>query len=630
MEKLDGKSLDLTKENIQTLKQLFPEVLTEGKIDFEKLKLVLGEEVETSKEKYEFTWHGKTQALKLAQTPSTGTLRPDKESSKNWNTTENLYIEGDNLEVLKLLQKSYFGKIKLIYIDPPYNTGKDFVYKDTFSDSIKNYKELTEQTTKKNFETGGRYHTNWMNMIYPRLKLARNLLSNDGVIFISIDDNEADRLKITCDEIFGSDNFIARVIHKNNSNKNQAKLMGVTTEYIFCYAKNIADLDTEWKIEKKGAGDIHRAFLSLKELGLSIEEIGKEIKEMYKRPKYAHLSRWNKVDEKGVFKDADLSREGGPKDFTIINPNTGEPCKIPKRGWGKSYEELLRLQSEDLIWYGDSNTPPAVKDYLIEGDLSVPDNFWYFDNSVDTRFIKELFGELVFENPKPIDMIKQIIKMTTKENDLIVDFFGGSGTTAQAVIEVNKEEGSRRKFILVQLPELTDLKSLAYKSGFINICEISKERIRHAGNKIIDGKGENDLDIGFKVFILDSSNIKSWDPNLENLEKNLFNLQENIKEDRTHKDLLYEILIKIGLPLTTPIEEVEVNGKIIYNVAFSSVLICLDNNIDLELVNEIIKLKPEDFDTKVIFKESGFINDTVKTNAIQTLKKNGINDVRSV
>jgi adenine-specific DNA-methyltransferase len=632
MDKLSGQTMDIVQHNIDSLKQLFPEVVTEGKIDFEKLKILLGDNIESNNAKYEFTWNGKENAIKLAQTPSLGTLLPDNESSKNWDSTENIFIEGDNLEVLKLLQKSYFGKIKMIYIDPPYNTGKDFVYKDKYHNSIQNYKEQTAQLTKANTETSGRYHTDWLNMMYPRLKLARNLMKDDGIIFISIDDNEDHNLRKLCDEVLGEDNFIARIIHKNNSNKNQAKLMGVTTEYIFCYAKNIASLkDSEWRVEKKGAGDVHNAFEKLKNQGLSISEISEEIKDMYRRPKYAHLSRWNKVDEKGVFKDADLSREGGSKEYTIINPNNGEPCVIPKRGWGKSYEELLRLQKEGLIWYGDSRTPPGLKDYLSAGDLSVPDNFWYFDNSVDTRFLRELFGRLVFENPKPIEMIKQIIKMSTNEKDIILDFFGGSGTTGQAVIEVNKENNGKLTFIVIQIPELTDQKSEAYKAGYYNICEIGKERIGRAGDIIRKNSSENDLDIGFKVFKLAESNIKQWN-NEETIEDLLSSLECNIVTGRTNEALLFEILLKIGLPLTTPIETIDVNGKTIYDVAFGSVLLCLDDDITLDIVNEMLNHLSEDIEPKVIFKEIGFRDDTTKTNAIQTLKKYGLKEenIRSV
>ena len=378
----DGSSLNIVESHIEQLKTLFPEVFSEGKIDFDKLKETLGDAVETQEERYNFTWNGKAMAKRIAQTPSTGTLRPCKAESKHWDTTQNLFIEGDNLEVLKLLQKSYHKQVKMIYIDPPYNTGNEFIYPDNYQDNLDTYLQYTHQQDEAgrkfgtNAETSGRYHTNWLNMMYPRLKLARNLLRDDGVIFISIDDNEVTNLRKLSDEIFGEENFIAQYIHKNNSSKNQAKLVSVSTEYFYCYAKNKNALkEVNWRVRKKGAQDVANLFNNLSKQGLPISEIELEVKEMYKRSKYSHLSRWNKVDEHGVFKDADLSREGGAKNYTITNPHTGLPCVIPNRGWGKSEDELKRLQEAGLIWYGSDDTPPGLKDYINPDDVSVPDNF---------------------------------------------------------------------------------------------------------------------------------------------------------------------------------------------------------------------------------------------------------------
>ncbi|MEK4873383.1 site-specific DNA-methyltransferase [Bacillus sp. FSL W8-0102] len=612
MNRLDGKSLDLVKTNIESLKKLFPEVVTEGKIDFEKLKLVLGEEIEKRNERYEFTWHGKTQAMKLAQTPSTGTLRPDKESSKNWDTTENLYIEGDNLEVLKLLQKSYFGKIKMIYIDPPYNTGKDFVYKDDFRDNIKNYKEMTQQTTKANTETNGRYHTDWLNMIYPRLKLARNLLTDDGVIFISIDDKELFNLKKICDEIFGEDNFLGNVVRATGTTTGQdSGGFGSSFDYILVYSK---DIDFE-----------------IGGIPLSEED----------------ESRFNLEDEKGKFSILQL-RKTGSADRRIDRPNmyyeilAPDGTKVVPIGpggyesrWRVGKDTYKKLESENMIYWkkiDDKGWVPYVK-YYLEGRTKRPSPLWddIEGNKKASLQVKSLLGNKGFDTPKPLELIKRCIQVANADNNsIILDFFSGSATTAHAVMQLNAEDGGNRKFIMVQLPELTDEKSEAYKAGYKNICEIGKERIRRAGEKIVQETGKTDLDIGFKVFKLDSSNVKTWDPDFENLEQTLFDLQDNIKEDRTKEDLLYEILLKIGLPITTPIEEIDYNGKTIYNVGFGSVLLCLENEIDLDIVNEMMKHRSEHMQPKVIFKESGFINDSVKTNAIQTLKKNGITDVRSV
>lgn len=608
MEKLDGKSLDLTKENINALKQLFPEVVTEGKIDFDKLKLVLGEEIEINKERYEFTWHGKAQSLKLAQTPSTGTLRPDKESSKNWDTTENLYIEGDNLEVLKLLQKSYFGKIKAIFIDPPYNTGKDFVYKDNYRDNIKNYKEMTGQVTKSNSETSGRYHTDWLNMMYPRLKLARNLLKEDGVIFISLDDTEIANLRKICDEIFGEENLIANIVwQKKYSPQNDAKYFSDMHDHILCYMKNKVD------------GNY-----------LNLLPRTEEQNSRYKNPDNDSRGPWKSSDFSVRTYSANYDYPVTLPSGRVVNPPVG-------RSWRTSRENFNELIRDNRIWFGENgDNVPSIKRFLSEvKDGRVPVTWWtredVGDNQLARNEIKDLFRDSApFDTPKPTSLIKQIIQIGMNKDDIILDFFSGSATTADACIQLNGEDNGKRRFIMVQLPELTDEASNAYKAGYNNICEIGKERIRRAGDKVVEETGKKDLDIGFKVFKLDSSNIKLWDPETENLEQNLFDLQDNIKENRTKEDLLVEILLKIGVPLTTPIEEVNVNGKVIYNVGFGSVLLCLEDEIDFVIVHALIKLKPEDFDTKVIFKETGFLDDSVKTNAIQTLKKNGINDVRSV
>jgi adenine-specific DNA-methyltransferase len=647
IDKLDLKSLNISEDKKSKLKELFPEVFSEDKIDFDKLKLTLGEDIADNEERFGLQWAGKKDCFKVIQEPSVGTLKPCKEESVNWDTTENLFIEGDNLEVLKQLQKAYYGKVKMIYIDPPYNTGGEFIYPDRFQENLDTYLAYTGQVNDEgkkfstNTETSGRFHSNWLNMMYPRLFLARNLLKNDGIIFISIDDNEVDNLNKICNEIFGEENFVSMFIHKNNSSKNQAKLVSISTEYFFCYSKNKEFLkDTTWRLQKKGAGDIAKKYNELKNNGLSLDEINNEIKEMYKRPKYSHLSRWNKVDEKGVFKDADLSREGGKKDYTIINPKTGVKCVIPNRGWGKSYEELLRLQKEDLIWYGSDDTPPGMKDYIDLDDVSVPDNFWYYDNSVDTRWIKNEFGDLVFENPKPLEMLKSIISLHTNDNDIVLDFFAGSGTTAHAVLDLNKEDNQKRKFICIQLPEPTLEKSFAYKSNFKNIAEVSKERIRKAILSIKSESKKNEgkiqfeddnliQDLGFKVFKLDRSNFKTWDGNTENdgiqnqLEKALFHIDTKSSEE----DILTEILLKSGFQLTVKMEEITLAAKKVFSIADGSLIVCLDKDITKELIQEIAKLEP----ARVVCLDSGFKErDELKTNAIQIMKSHGVDDFRTV
>ncbi len=617
MEPVEGKSLDLVKENILQLKKLFPEVVTEGKIDFDKLKLLLGEEIEERQERYEFTWHGKIQAMKLAQTPSTGTLRPDKASSKNWDTTENLFIEGDNLEVLKLLQKAYFGKIKMIYIDPPYNTGKDFVYKDDYRDNIKNYKEMTNQTTKANPETSGRYHTDWLNMMYPRLKLARNLLRDDGLIFISIDDHEYHNLKKMCDEIFGEENFLACFVWKRRASSAMAeKLISVDHEYIICYQRS--DFVNFKGIEKDYKG--------------------------YSNPDNDPNGEWTKGDL-----TVGMTREQRPNQYyDLVDPKTGNIFPAdPKRVWAYVPETMNKLIKEGrIIFPTDTSQKPMLKRYKKDLKIKVnPVSTWINEsnklivddsdsvfhlstglNSEGTKIIQEIFGSKVFDYPKPVSLIKALINQVCEANDIVLDFFAGSGTTGHAIFEHNVEKNTSVKFILVQLPEKLDKVNGSYHS----VADIGMERIRRAGEKIVKETGKQDLDIGFKVFKLDSSNLKTWDPDCENLEQTLFGLQDNIKEDRSQEDLLYEILLKIGIPLTAPIEEIMLNGKKIYNVAYGSVLLCLEDDIDLDLVQEMLKLTSDHMETKVVFKETGFVSDAVKTNALQTLKKHGIVDVRSV
>ena len=653
MEKLDMKTTEITEENIDKLAAIFPHCITEVKeengtitrgVDFNLLKQEFSNSVvDGPRESYSINWPGKKASIVSANTPINKTLRPCRKESVDFDTTENLYIEGDNLEVLKLLQENYIGKIKMIYIDPPYNTGKDFVYKDNFTRSKEEELEdsgqvdITGGKLVSNQETNGRYHSDWLSMIYPRLKKAKYLLKDDGVIFISIDDNEVHNLRKICDEVFGEDNFVAQYIHKNNSSKNQATLVSVSTEYFFCYAKNKEILKKEqWRLKKKGAQDIAKLFNSLNAKQKTLDEIELEIKEMYKRPKYAHLSRWNKVDSRGVFVDADLSREGGAKNYTITNPNTNTPCLIPNRGWGKSKEELIRLQKEDLIWYGSNETPPRMKEYIDPNDVSVPDSFWYYDNSVDTRWIKNEFGELIFENPKPLDMLKNMIEMVNLENgDIVMDFFAGSGTTAHAVLSLNAEDNVKRRFILIQIAEDLD-ESLRKSTGTAkktlqnaisyletkrkphNLTEISKERIRRASKIILDENADKDeikdLDIGFRVLKIDSSNMKDVYYTPDQMNQSLLDSQEsNVKEDRTDEDLLFQILLDWGINLTLPIKRESINNKEVYFVDEDTLAACFEDDINEEFVKELAKRKA----MRVVFKESGFKSDEMKINIDQ-------------
>ena len=626
MEKLQGTSMDIVQDNIEKLKQIFPEIFTEGKIDFQVLKQLLGEHIENDKERYSFTWKGKTQARQIAQDMSTGTLRPDRDNSKDWENTENLYIEGDNLEVLKLLQKSYHGKIKMIYIDPPYNTGKDFVYKDNFRDNIDNYLTITGQKTSvgykstTNTETDGSYHSNWLNMMYPRLKLARNLLTDDGVIFISIDDNEQENLKKICDEIFGEENFQGMVVRNtgtptgggNRSIVNEIDLILIYSKTKNCVINGVPLTEDEKKI-------------------------------------------YDREDKFGRYLVRSLRRTGGEDRredrptmfYPIVAPNGEEIYPIGPTGYesrwicGKEkYEELKKENLIEFQYNEKENKWQVMQKFYLEGRLKQPSNLWknIEGNKKGTREIRELFdGNKIFDFPKPVQLILYALQLITSSSDIILDFFSGSATTAHAVMQLNAEDGGNRKYIMVQLPEVCDEKSEAYKAGYKNICEIGKERIRRAGEKIksdetLPAENREKLDIGFKVFKLDSSNIKEWDSETENLEQSLFDSIDNIKSDRTSLDILYEILLKYGLDLNVPIVE----NKHFYSIGGGTLLISLDKEIDMEVIDSICEEYKtlleidEDFKTTVVFRDSSFANDVDKTNAMKKLEQVGIKEVRSI
>jgi adenine-specific DNA-methyltransferase len=615
---LDGKTPDIAEENIGKLKQLFPEVFTEGKIDFGKLGQVLGEYVEDSNERYNFTWNGKGRALRLSQTPSLGTLRPCKEESKDWDTTQNLYIEGDNLEVLKLLQKSYYGKVKMIYIDPPYNTGNDFVYKDDFHDSLENYKRITGQVDENgksistNTETSGRYHTDWLNMMYPRLRLARNLLADDGVIFISIDDNELDNLKKICNEVFGESNFrntilTRRRIKSLNSQfaDNGLYSMNVGFEYILVYAKSDNFLMKALWMKKgnvptKGRWDVFwsnadRPTMRYDILGFTPD-----------------TGQWRNSKEK-----ADIAIANYQKYIT-------------------EFENVMTLEEysrktgiTNFIRRIDNGTGKngGVQHWIAPSDTTLRTSNW---TDIEVSQIgKEI--DLPFNNPKSKQLIMELIKLANcQENDIVLDFFSGSATTAHAVMQLNAEYNSNLKFIMVQLPEITDEDSEAFKAGYKNICEIGKERIRRAGEKIKEEKGLEamNLDVGFKVLKLDTSNIRKWQPDYNDLEQSLMDYIDNYVEGRTELDVVYEIMIKYGLDLTYPVDEFTVAQKKVYSIGFGMLMICLDDEITTDVAKGILgkikELSPES--SRVVFKDNGFKSDSNKTNIKEILKSGGIEE----
>ena len=609
MDKMDGMTMNIEQENVEKLKEVFPEVFADGKVDFDKLQGLLGHYIADDKEKYSFSWKGKADSLRLAQKRSTGTLRPCKEESKNWDTTENLYIEGDNLEVLKLLQSSYLNSIKMIYIDPPYNTGNDFVYTDDFADGIAHYKEVTGQATKSNPETAGRYHTNWLNMMYPRLKLARNLLTDDGVIFISIDENEIANLRKICNEVFGEDNFIGTFIWRKKDGGGQAKdYFVIEHEYIVGYRKSDA---LQWEDEK-------------------------EIRD---------INEYKKIDAKGRYKITKLAkwgntarREDRPSMYFPLNAPDGTLAyPIAPDGndgrWRIGKEKMNELVQNDLIYWEKKNDLwiPYEKEYFTNQSKIIKQRSILYDvaNTGDgTDCLTELFGiKDIFENPKPFEIIIKLLKPVTSKNDIILDFFSGSATMAHAVMKLNAEDGFNRKYICVQLPEKTESNSVANKAGYQTICEIGKERIRRVGEKIKeenkDKEGIENLDIGFKVFKLDSSNLVKWDntptTDEEEVKKRIQQSLFYLVEGREDLDLVYEIMLKYGLSLTLPVEERKFDGITAYiiNHPDYKVLVCLAPNINLSAVEEMDK---ETIGT-YIFADRCFADANILSNTEEILKK---------
>ena len=617
IKKVDGKSLDIEAVDKEKLKTVFPQCFNEDKLDIDKLLSLCGEYIDNDFEKYKFEWKGKSECYKIAGKRSTGTLRPCVQESVDFENTKNLYIEGDNLEVLKLLQNAYYRKVKMIYIDPPYNTGNDFVYEDDFKDPLAKYKEITSQTTKSNPETMGRYHTNWLNMMYPRLRLAANLLRDDGVIFISIDDNEVTNLRKLCDEVFGEENFIAQFPWRKRTAKSDVPF-GVSQDYewILSYAKTNSFAAC---IE----GGTRKYF---------------ETDDLPGRPWRIHdlTSQRNASERPNSY-------------FSMVDPKTGKeyPCN-PNRTWAITKETFSDYYQQKRIVFPDDYaflniTKPAFR-YFKEDDIAkagdkfgfisvstkLPDNIGMTQDG--TKEIDDLFNQKIFGFPKPLEFIKFFVKISTatsnNEKDIILDFFSGSATTAHAVMQLNAEDAGKRQFIMVQLPELTDEKSEAYKAGYKNICEIGKERIRRAGAKI---KAEHpEVDTGFKVFKLDTSNLVKWDdtPILDNNTQDLFtrmnNMVESIKTDRTELDVVYEVMLKLGIPVTYKIFETQVNDRKVYSIGEDGlVLVCLDKSnggITPEDITAMCDLAP----AKIVAAENAFKDDVALSNAYYISKDKGI------
>ncbi len=629
MDKLKMHTPDKVDENIEKIASLFPNVVTEvikgyredgsaiveRAIDFDVLRQELSHVVvEGSQERYQFTWPDKRQSILLANQPIAKTMRPCREESVDFDITENLYIEGDNLDALKLLQETYLGKVKMIYIDPPYNTGNDFVYDDDFAQSTEEYMAGSGQYDDDggrlvpNLESNGRFHTDWLNMMYPRLKLAKDLMADDGVIFISIDDCEAANLtKIGC-EVFGVSNFITDIIwEKRYTRNNDAKLMSTVIDHILCFRKSDALLKLrEPRSEKQNS--------------------------TYSNPDNDPRGVWTSV----LFTSQRTKEERPNLSYSIKNPITGEIIEHPTNAWKYSKEQYERLQSEGRLYWGKEggNTYPRIKRFLSElDDGVVPINLWYYKDTATldegTKLVDSILGKDVFDYPKPIQIIQRMLNLMNDSNAIILDFFSGSSTTAHAVMQLNAEDGGHRKFIMVQLAEETDEKSEAYKAGYKNICEIGKERIRRAGRKIKEEAGllAQNLDIGFRVLKIDSTNMQDVYYNPSKIKQDQIGMfADNIKPDRSGEDLLFQVMLDLGILLSSKIEEKEIGGKHVFSVADDYLIACFDSNVTTETVTEIAKLKPY----YAVFRDSSMANDSVATNFEQIFATYSPTTVRKV
>lgn len=675
-EKLDLRSLDIAAERRGELLRLFPEARTEGgKVDFDRLKNALGDIVDTGRERYGLTWPGKADCFRTIQAPSLGTLRPAPDESVNFDATENVIIEGDNLEVLKLLQKSYLGKIKMIYIDPPYNTGNDFIYPDNFGETLQTYLQYTGQVDAEgrrfgtNTEADGRFHSKWLNMMYPRLYLARNLLREDGVMLCSIDDAEIENARRALSEVFGEENLVACLVWEK-SRKNDAKYFSIGHEYMLVYARSLDQLKADkivWREEKPGAKEIWDEYLRLRQRhGKDDRKIEGDLQSWYQGLPKGHpskkWSRYRRIDSNGPWRDRDISWPGGDgPDYEVLHPRTGKPCKVPEAGWRYSTpEEMQRQIKLGLVEFRDDHTEPPFRKAHIrpvteelddqaaesdEGEASgdeelatqVRGTYFYKQSQVAVKYLRSLIGK-VFDNPKDHDEIARLIKYAagSTPDGIVLDFFAGSGTTAEAVLQLNSSGGTSFRFIACQLPEPVNASEktgkAALKLGLKTIADITKERVCRVIKKLdaedegkldIDGKGKQDR--GFRVFKLAESNLIGWDggasKDAEALAKQLELHIDHIRQGRTDQDLLYELLLKSGFPLTTKVETKTLAKKTVYSVADGVMLICLDRTLTLDVIRAMADLKPE----RVVCLDAGFDkNDQLKANAVLTFKSKGV------
>ena len=679
-------SADSIADNIEKLKALFPEAFTEGKVDFEVLRQILGDAVEAGEEKYGLNWHGKRRSRQLALTPSTATLRPCPEESVNWDSTKNLMIEGENLEVLKLLQKSYAGKVKLIYIDPPYNTGKDFIYPDNSRQSIQNYLEITGQIDNENHslssnpETSGRFHTNWLNMMYPRLKIARDLLRPDGALLCHMDENEQAGLEQIIEETFGFKNLLGMIVWDKRNPKGDATGVSYQHEVLFLVAKDRQAFGLATQLERPKANAarilskanelfsrigtkslpaelaqcakrfrLPRTLLKQYERETNLSHINKEFAEWSKGQDLSGgESAYDKIDEQGnVFQSVSMAwpnKKEAPADYfkPLKHPVTGLDCPVPKRGWRNPPATMRVLEQNGEIIYGKDHTTQPRRKYLLKANLSenFPSIFSY--GASDDALLQSL--GIPFDTVKPVEVARKLIAATTDAKSIVMDFFAGSGTVGHALALQNVADGGERRYILVQLPEPIDDKEQKRAAEFCdalsrprNIAEITKERLRRAAEKIKTDAPDYQGDLGFRVFRLDTSNIRAWNPRPDDLDDALLSSLDHIEPERSKQDILYELLLKLGFDLCAPIETRVIAGKSVHWVGDGGLIASLDEAISND---EAVTLAAGIADwrddiapageTTVIFRDSAFANDVAKTNLAETLKQRGLGNLRSL
>ena len=665
MDKLRMQSTNGVQENIEKIQSLFPDCVTETidertgelvrKVDFEKLQQNLSDVIISGREeRYQFTWPDKKKAILLANSPVNAALRPCREESVDFDNTQNLYIEGDNLDVLKCLKETYLHKVKMIYIDPPYNTGKDFIYGDNFSEKAEDYLidsgQYDEQGNQleTNVESNGRFHTDWLNMIYPRLKVARDLLTDNGVIFISIDDHEQENLKKVCDEIYGSANFTGCIVLQTATDNNPRQI-NTEHEYILCYSKNKAIQDY-WYADSEKAKLIQEKYLELlQKYGQDIETIQRELRNWIKENAeiLKGVSHYDNVDEKGVFHDGDIANTvfGGYK-YDVHHPITGKICKIPDKGFRYPEKTMRDMIKNGEIMFGDDETTLIKPKKRLENAKDVLRSVIYEDGRSSTKQFEALMARDIFQNPKSTTILSRLFNFVVEDGDIVMDFFSGSASTAECIMNLNEKKHSNIHYILVQIPESIDkvlltAKDKAKKTAqnaikFLDsigkphtICEIGKERIRRAGKKIKEDSPltTQDLDTGFRVLKLDSSNMEDIYYTPKDISQaNLFSLVDNVKSDRTAEDLLFQVMLELGATLDSKIETEVVADKTIYNVADGYLVACFDKDVTDEVVTTIAKMHP----LYAVLRDTSMATDSTATNFEQLFKTYSLDTVTKI